>query len=434
MTTQNSPAGAANISKFKISSNVSGEAVDLGAGVVDFKYYESVLSNTITATATVVETGYQAEGNKVKSVKGILDNLPIRGGERSDIVIEDNVGGKIRFDVDGLYVNRVRNGAPGTSQDLYFLDFSPKEYFANEQIRVMARYEGKISEHVGQVLGLIGARIEKIDSTSSTYNFVGNDRKPFYTCTWLATKAVPDKDVGDRAGYLFYQTRNGYNFRSIDTLFEEEPVRKFFYNNTGLTPEGYDGNIISYTLETDIELKQNLTLGTYNTRSVYFDLFAMNYFVKEYKYVPDNLGIAGKQFAADAVAKEFTQSPTRLTTHVFDIGVNPNGTGDEQLDNWRDAPQEPNFDAENVLAQSPMRYNQMFSVRINIIIPLDLSIKAGDVIMCDFPQVMGDRDKEKNKETGGIYMVASVCHNIAANESFSSLSLVRDSFGKKQGL
>jgi len=434
MALQNAPAGAGNISKFKISSNVSGDAVDLGGGVVDFKYYESVLSNVITATATVVETGFKAEGDKVQSTKGILDNLPIRGGERSDIVIEDNVGGKIRFDVNGLYVNRVRNAAPGTSQDLYFLDFAPKEHFANEQTRVMARYEGKISDHVAEVLGLVGAKIEKIDSTASVYNFVGNDRKPFYTCTWLASKAYPDEGVGNRAAYLFYQTRDGYNFRSIDKLFEQSPVRKFIYNNTGLTPEGYDGNIIKYSIDKDIELRKNLTLGTYNNRCVYFDFMAMNYFVKEFKYDPGELGTAGKLFAADTVAKEFTESPSRLMSHVFDIGVNPKGTGDEQLENWKAAPQEPNYDAENTFVQSPMRYNQMFTIRINIMLPLDLRIKAGDVLMCDFPQVEGERNKDTNKESAGIYMVASVCHNLSATESFTSLSLVRDSYQKKQGL
>ena len=67
-------------------------------------------------------------------------------------------------------------------------------------------------------------------------------------------------------------------------------------------------------------------------------------------------------------------------------------------------------------------------------LPLDLKIKAGDVLMCDFPQVEGDRNKDTNKESAGIYMVASVCHNLSATESFTSLSLVRDSYQKKQGL
>ena len=57
------------------------------------------------------------------------------------------------------------------------------------------------------------------------------------------------------------------------------------------------------------------------------------------------------------------------------------------------------------MAQSVMRYNQLFSVKTNITIPLDYSIKAGDIVKCDFPQVSGDNNMEKNEQTGGIYMV-----------------------------
>ena len=79
---QNAPASPGNISKFKISSNVSDKALDLSGGVVEFRYYESVLSNNITATAVVVDSGYEGDGGSIKAAKGVLDSLPIRGGER----------------------------------------------------------------------------------------------------------------------------------------------------------------------------------------------------------------------------------------------------------------------------------------------------------------------------------------------------------------
>ena len=74
-----------------------------------------------------------------------------------------------------------------------------------------------------------------VDSTAIEYNFIGNDRKPLYVCTWLASKSVPlgtsngeGNSVGGAAGYLFFQTRDGFHFRSIDTLFEGELPRSFF--------------------------------------------------------------------------------------------------------------------------------------------------------------------------------------------------------------
>ena len=70
--TQNSPEQAGNISKFAISSNFGDDAIDISAGVVDYRYYESVLSNAVTATATVVETGFKGdEKGNTKTTQGL---------------------------------------------------------------------------------------------------------------------------------------------------------------------------------------------------------------------------------------------------------------------------------------------------------------------------------------------------------------------------
>ena len=90
MATQNSPEQAGNIEKFQISSNFTEYAVDLSGGIVDFRYYEDVLSNNITATATCVETGYQQDDKGgAAPQQSTVDGLPIRGGERTDIILED---------------------------------------------------------------------------------------------------------------------------------------------------------------------------------------------------------------------------------------------------------------------------------------------------------------------------------------------------------
>ena len=139
---ENAPESAGNIVKFQISSNFTDYAVELSAGVVDFRYYENVLANNVTASATIVETGYQEDrGGDAGGKQSTVDGLPIRGGERTDITIEDAYGNELTLE-EGLYVNRLRDVDPGTSKDVYFLDFASKEFFANEQTRVVKRYEG----------------------------------------------------------------------------------------------------------------------------------------------------------------------------------------------------------------------------------------------------------------------------------------------------
>ena len=230
-TKQSSRSG--NIRKFELhQAKNNGTTIDISGSVTEIKYYEDILSNSVSLSAIIAETGETDDDNIGN--KGILDGLPVRGGEPSTIHLEDHDGTSLNFKGDSkLYVNRVRNVISGTSKDVYVLDFVPRELFANEQCRVVKRYDGKISENIKNILekdtsksaGIKTKKKLNIDETNLEYNFIGNDRKPFYVCTWLASKAVPAKagKLGGIAGFLFYETYKGYNFRSIDVLFDTKP-------------------------------------------------------------------------------------------------------------------------------------------------------------------------------------------------------------------
>ena len=439
MAEQDFSAQAGNIEEFVISANTSDRAVDMSNGVVDFKYYESVLSNGITATATIVETGYTDEGSDVKG--GILDGLPIRGGERTDIKISDAqpTANLLDFTDEGLYVNRVRGADPGTQKDLYFIDFVSKDYLSNDKTRVLSRYDGKISENVNTILKNVLQTSKEVeaDETSFEYNFIGNTRKPFYVCTWLASKAVPDQAIGATAGYFFYQTYDGFKFKSIDKLLgAQNPKKKYIFNNTGQLPEGYDGNIDSYNIDRDIDLHQNLTLGSYNNKSIFFDLMQFQYEgqVFSIRQQQGRVSNAGNPNDYVVVADQFINSPSRSMSHIMDYGTLPTGdTPEAQLEKWKERKTEANYNAPEVMVQSIMRYNQLFTIQINIMIPGDFSIRAGDLIECDFKHLEQDNPDGTNPQSGGIYMVAHVCHNLTPRSTFTSLTLVRDSFGKTLG-
>ena len=257
---------------------------------------------------------------------------------------------------------------------------------------------------------------------------------------------------GGAAGYLFFQTREGFHFKSIDKIFSGEPVKKYIFNNSPELPEGFDAKILLTDIESDIDLNEKLTLGTYHNRSSFFDFYALNYTVKDYKLsdssgVGDNIASsslnngskatssritpAGKKID-DLIAKEFTQCPSRLMTHILDVGTHPTGsTVEDQLEHWKENRAEPNFKAMDTMQTSIMRYNQLFTIKTNIIIPGDFSIKAGDVVFCDFPELSGSDKKDTNPESGGLYMVAHVCHKVTSGSTTTSLALVRDSYGKK---
>ena len=69
---ENALVQSSNIQKFNISSNQQNKAADLTGGVVDFRYYESVLSNNVTASVVIVDSGFKAEGDRVNEGDLIL--------------------------------------------------------------------------------------------------------------------------------------------------------------------------------------------------------------------------------------------------------------------------------------------------------------------------------------------------------------------------
>lgn len=429
-----------DIKKFQISPNSGGQYVEASSIVSEFRYYESVLSNTVTATAVIVETGLETS-QALGGSKSLLDGLPIRGGERTDIEISDANDVKLNFK-NGLYINRVRNGSPGTQKDLYFLDFASKEYFANEQTRVVKRYkDAPISTHVKSIVGLLGPSMNvDVDDTARNYNFYGNDRKPFYILTWLASKSIPSSagsrpGINGAAGYLFYQTIDGLFFKSIDGLLKQESKKKYIYTNTPDLPENYDGKIVSYSIDADIDLQQNMALGVYNNRTLAFNPANFNYIDQRFDISEQSSRIdtAGKRDleTGNLVDRDFTQTPTRLMTSVIDVGFNQPGTGDDMIKNYKQNKNiTPNDEVRDNLVQHVMRYNQLFTIQTKITIPGDFSIRAGDMIDVTYDQLRAQDGKAAiNTKTSGKYLVAHVCHSLSRSETFTSLTLVRDSYG-----
>ena len=125
-------------------------------------------------------------------------------------------------------------------------------------------------------------------------------------------------------------------------------TKKYIYNNTGSTSAGYDGNVLSYDIDRDVDLKDSLSLGTYNNRSIFFDMYSMNYKVVNFDIGEQKKKIspAGKRFTRTS-GERFTQSPSRLFSHVLDVGTIPRGTtSDAQLKNWQDNKTASNYDGE----------------------------------------------------------------------------------------
>ena len=421
-----------NIKKLSIASNKSGQS-DISNGIVELRYYESILQETVRVQLQFVDTGNSVNG------KTVIEGLPLVGTEKTKVIIEDNNKNELSLD---LYVNAVTPVQETTQQNLVNLSLVSKEHILNQRVRVNTRFDGKISDHVRKILTnanfLASSKDLDIEETQNNYNFLANNKKPFYTCTWLAKKGVPNiTSPGKTAGYFFYETSKGFNFRSIDKLLEQTPKRKLIFNETpdargANIPFGYDGKILELESDNNINVQSKDEIGAYSTRIVLFDPFNCKYQIIKPRSedTEKSLKLAGKELPV--FNSEFNSGRqdnfTRTTYMLIDRGSVPSGKTEDQINKSK----EPNFDPKNILNQSTIRYNQLFTIKKTITIPGDFSLNAGDVIFVDIPEVSVDKKNQKpNSETGGLYIIADLCHFVSTQYCLTKLNLVRDSYGRK---
>ena len=432
-------AGEGQIKELVFYSNYN-DPVDVSSSCVELNYYESILDNTVRCSATFVDTGYRKD-NENGSAAFERDDLNLTSGEKVDIKIEDGYGTELKFSED----NQLRiNGDPSASSEdvnkvVFGVDMYSKESIDNVNANhyVYDKYDGKITDYVDDILRgcLRTPKNIVIDPGLNTYSLLGHSEKVFYLCTLLAKKCVPAVKgaFGNLAGYLFYETYDGYQFRSIDMLFMQEPKRKLIYNQViGEIPPGYDGKILEYSFMGTVNLDSAIRSGAFTrTRQQRFNPRTKGYDENSYdstsSFREDNNG--GKERAVIAKGTGIQESVTRqFSGRSSDDGICPPGsTLAEQIKKSR----KPNFDMNEVVRQSVIRYNQLFTHKMSIAIAGDFSLRAGDLIYCDFPEVSGKTSRVVSQKVGGIYMIADVCHRLTKNSCYTRLNLVRDSIYRK---
>jgi len=421
------------------SNEDESKKADLVGGLISIAYFENLMSDTLRATITFTDTG-TSSSDKIK--ESILEGLPIVGQERVVLKFEDNnkvtIGDKPEL---VMYVNKVTPISDDTRKTQIQLDLVSAEFIRNEKTRITKRYDGKISDHVKQLLtegNSIGLKTKKdvsdIDETLNNYNYIGNNKKPFYIINWLSRKSISAKNQkkGKSAGYFFFETVDGFHFKSIDSLFAQEQKKSIIFNESPGTPEGYDLKALEYSKDNNVNVQNKLKMGAFSTRTVLFDPFTTYYEVvtpnaetteSDLKLGGKKLPKLNKEFDNAEANKEFT----RTTYYLLDKGTLATGDTKQQLDKK----DEQNFEYKEILNQSIMRYNQFFSSMANVTIPGDFSLRAGEMVYLDVPQLEEKKSENVSKQNSGLYIIAGLTHYIHVTEgTFTKLSLARDSFGK----
>jgi len=426
-----------------------GKDADISAGVISFSYFENLLSPYLTARAVVTTTGNAIE-NDEGVLTGIYNGLPLRGGEKVIIKIAGNSETNNGLDFAEeeerhFYVASITNVILEAQSETFTLNLVSREALSNETSRVGKKFPSsqKISDSVKDILKNYlksPDKINKIDETQNPYGFIGNMKKPFNVITWLAGKSVSAKMKKDAtAGYLFFETQDGFNFRAIDTLITDEPYENDYTYAPGIVNKddpNKDFKILEYSTNFNQDLIGKLERGAYASVRYYINpvSFKPNYnrVFKAGDYVNTTPTLGDKLIKffkfGKKEQKDIGDLPSRIFTAMLDIGTIERDADDK---GWDDAATR-NADPAKIHAQSMMRYNQLFHTQvIDTLIPLNTNIVAGTIMRFEFPRIDKEKRKEPDPEQSGLYMVKELCHYFDGSGSYTKLKLVRDTFGRK---
>jgi hypothetical protein len=165
------------------------------------------------------------------------------------------------------------------------------------------------------------------DIVSNQYGFIGNLKRPFDVITMLASKSIPDSGI---AGYFFYETINGYNFRSIDKLIvdgKEAPKAEYYHQEDQDYKKSTDDRILSYSVTRNNDLLEKLRLGAYASFFAQYNPNTARFTkVQEGKFSIEDFAdkatfLGDPPELPQAIGGGFENIPSRIVSSIIDVGV-----------------------------------------------------------------------------------------------------------------
>ena len=383
---------------------------NIAAGNPSITYFERIVSPAISLSLNFIDVDQLISRQGVTGGEYLSLRIGVRGYDKDF---------EIKADKHLLMLNSVKDVSTSSSSQLATLEFLSVEGIINETARVNQRFTGNVTETVKKLLkGKKGIQTKKnldSDRASNAYSFVGNLKRPFDTIQWLCSKTQSSKDG---YGFLFFETLDGYVFKSIEKLLDQRPVE--YKKSEKAEDAGDDFRILENNLNQTNDIGMNCRMGMYANKTIYINLDNATQKTVDFKIEDLKLKKPPK------LPKWLEKNPTRLMLRVLDKGALQKGSQKKELQK------------ENELAiyqsKSYARNNLIFSQSMSVSIPFNPELRAGQMMNLRFPLRKGNDQEtttygeESDDDVSGKYLISELSHDISDNQAHTQLTLIRDVF------
>tara|TARA_B100000989_G_scaffold46738_1_gene30273 strand:- start:97 stop:1464 length:1368 start_codon:yes stop_codon:yes gene_type:complete len=405
-------AGEYNISQCKILTTGGGE-FDILPVVQDIVIYESIFSQSISGIITIQDTtDLVNNGPIIGEEKLLIKLLTPQENERPDTVIDYT---KTPLDIYkiGAFLG------DGEKANVVTLHFASQEVYRNAISSVSRSYKGSCSEIVDKIFRdkeyLESDKQLTLEETNGLRKIVFPSMKPFKAIEMLCRQSN-SKNFKDSPTYLFYETTKGYNFRSIDGLCSQEPIMEYEENVPDRMVSG-GKNILSnlktineFSIIEPRDTTQNVYEGMLSSNIKVHDIYnkKINYFTYNYFDEFDNdTHLEKKPFISEAKDKLSEKGLADYSNAMNFVTITSNGKSFDEPDNYPYTPD----DLEKIVMRRNSRIRQFQnSITLNMTVPGNTSIQAGDVLHISIGASSTVTDRTDDPNYTGKYLITKIRH------------------------
>ena len=448
--------GAYNLTELKIISYLESnnprqdpfKTLDILPILMTFEMTENLFAYSLVGRIVV------ADNNDFRTT------LPITGLER--LSVSFNTPGLLGYDFTQetgvpfriFKIDKIKLDPTNPKLQYYEILFCSPESYQNVTESVQEAFTGPVENGVQKVLRsrkyLNSKKRFYFEPTKTNAKYVIPSRKPYETINFLSKQAISAKY--SNAGYMFYETADGYHFRSLESLFSlgggTLRTAKMNYQTQMVQTTDNDNETIpnverrmqtikSYDFESPIATLENMQKGMYANKLIVHDAFNKtitehnfdyhNNFEKEYHAEPIGTGSSAFSLSPIAPFSKESENPKALS----DL---PNSKKMVMTDTSK---VHNDYEFVPISTTLPKQLSKMQVLRQNV---LNMSVygktdlRVGDIINVSLPLLRPtnpDEEDVANPYFAGRYVVLAIKH-IVARESNSHdmiIKCMKDSVG-----
>lgn len=412
----------------------SGKSIDITNMVDEITIFEDIFSATMSGKV-IISDGLE-----------LIPSLPIIGQEY--LVIEFSKPDELNpieeiFRIFSVEKPMIDFNTMNSQQ--YTINFCAEEVLLSEQSLISKSYRGKsIKDIVEDILkNKLLANPKKllaknIEPTNGQTDIIIANKRPLDALFWLSHRA---KNSKNEPGFLFFQNREGFNFKSIGTLFRGTSYTTYSYKpkNVSDTDNSLSDeirNIIRYEFVSMFDSLEGIRKGLFSSSLLTIDLLRQKFenysfdYYDTFKNIPHIISGTPGPFET-GMNNRFGKPPSKNYGGFYRYF--PTTKGHSSVPNITQ--KQPNLkenQVEDWLLQRASQLKSLNFFRLKIVVPGDVKLKVGDIINVSVPLISQKLDNGGNINPyfSGKCLITAIRHIITLNKYEMILELTKDTLSR----